>query len=336
MLDQNKRQAEFLNILEYHEKGYRGKGINIAVYDMNFNINDIPNKERFKNVHPFGDEEYSLNQWREDGNDHGVIVLDVIRQIAPDANVHFYGGRSYNDFLSKLSRRDDIDLATISMSGDTTLTFLMNRMADIPIFASAGNNGEERDVRFPAKHDKVIAVASLTKRARDNIQRSDYSTIGEAVEVASLNGWRVEGLNGERYFRGTSCTTPVVASMFALFMEANRKIGLKETRSLIRDNVMNLYEDGRDVKAGYGLFKLPKEIPYEPLNGSDTSIKDDKKEDKSSIDFKDTGSHWAKDAIDNLSKNGIITGYDDNTIRPNKNITRAEFFTIVDRYLNGK
>ncbi|HHU32818.1 MAG TPA: S-layer homology domain-containing protein [Clostridia bacterium] len=39
--------------------------------------------------------------------------------------------------------------------------------------------------------------------------------------------------------------------------------------------------------------------------------------------------HWAHDCIITLLKHGVITGYPDNTIRPNNHITRAEAASIV-------
>ncbi|WP_277469708.1 MULTISPECIES: S-layer homology domain-containing protein [unclassified Paenibacillus] len=37
--------------------------------------------------------------------------------------------------------------------------------------------------------------------------------------------------------------------------------------------------------------------------------------------------------MDALASNNIITGYADNTFKPEKDITRAEFATIVSRLL---
>ena len=50
-------------------------------------------------------------------------------------------------------------------------------------------------------------------------------------------------------------------------------------------------------------------------------------------DFKDTAGHWASEAIDKLVEEGIISGYPDGTFRPNAEITRAEFVTLVCRML---
>lgn len=41
--------------------------------------------------------------------------------------------------------------------------------------------------------------------------------------------------------------------------------------------------------------------------------------------------YWARDAIKNVVNTGIMTGYPDNTFRPNNNVTRAEAATIINR-----
>lgn len=47
--------------------------------------------------------------------------------------------------------------------------------------------------------------------------------------------------------------------------------------------------------------------------------------------FSDLGQDWYTDAIQNAVSNGLITGYQDGTVRPNGNLTRAELATILNR-----
>ena len=47
------------------------------------------------------------------------------------------------------------------------------------------------------------------------------------------------------------------------------------------------------------------------------------------VSFKDTGDSWAKTYISWCSDNGIISGYNDGSFKPNKKITRAEFATML-------
>lgn len=45
--------------------------------------------------------------------------------------------------------------------------------------------------------------------------------------------------------------------------------------------------------------------------------------------FKDIGSIWAKDVINNMAARGIVKGFPDNTYLPSKGVTRAEFVTLI-------
>lgn len=52
--------------------------------------------------------------------------------------------------------------------------------------------------------------------------------------------------------------------------------------------------------------------------------------------FVDTKDHWAKEYIDTLSDYGFISGYEGNVFKPNSQITKAEFFTVVNNMANLK
>lgn len=54
------------------------------------------------------------------------------------------------------------------------------------------------------------------------------------------------------------------------------------------------------------------------------------------INFEDIENHWAKDAIIRIAERKIIYGVDENTFAPDRDITRAEFATIIVRALELK
>lgn len=58
--------------------------------------------------------------------------------------------------------------------------------------------------------------------------------------------------------------------------------------------------------------------------------------DKTLAAFSDIANHWAKDEISVAYNNGWITGYPNGTFGPQRNITRAETVTLVNRVLNRK
>lgn len=54
-----------------------------------------------------------------------------------------------------------------------------------------------------------------------------------------------------------------------------------------------------------------------------------KEEEEIKIDYE---SHWAKNDIEWGIRLGLIKGYDDGTVKPNNNLTRAEMMAILHRY----
>lgn len=56
--------------------------------------------------------------------------------------------------------------------------------------------------------------------------------------------------------------------------------------------------------------------------------------DKTTAKFSDIATHWARDEISIAYNNGWITGYPDGTFGPQRDITRAETMTLVNRVLN--
>lgn len=56
--------------------------------------------------------------------------------------------------------------------------------------------------------------------------------------------------------------------------------------------------------------------------------------DKTAAKFSDIATHWARDEISIAYNNGWITGYPDGTFGPQRDITRAETMTLVNRVLN--
>lgn len=56
--------------------------------------------------------------------------------------------------------------------------------------------------------------------------------------------------------------------------------------------------------------------------------------DKNTKVFRDARGHWASDEIDAYVKRGVISGYSDNTFKPDNSISRAEFLTLLSRVFN--
>ena len=49
------------------------------------------------------------------------------------------------------------------------------------------------------------------------------------------------------------------------------------------------------------------------------------------LTFSDIGSHWAKSYIERVEKNGVVTGYEDGTFKPDNNVTVLESLVMMSR-----
>lgn len=48
------------------------------------------------------------------------------------------------------------------------------------------------------------------------------------------------------------------------------------------------------------------------------------------VNFSDTSKHWAKEEINIITNQKLMSGYEDGTFRPNSKITKAEFYVVVN------
>lgn len=68
--------------------------------------------------------------------------------------------------------------------------------------------------------------------------------------------------------------------------------------------------------------------PEEPVVEPEESVTPEP-EETARVELKDISDHWAEDIIVELVNSGAVSGYPDATFQPDKNITRAEFTTIL-------
>ena len=82
------------------------------------------------------------------------------------------------------------------------------------------------------------------------------------------------------------------------------------------------------------LNAFPREIYFTRAEFAAIAARFDHDGDKTAAKFSDIANHWAKDEISIAYNNGWITGYPDGTFGPQRDITRAETMTLVNRVLN--
>ncbi|MBO9609398.1 MAG: S-layer homology domain-containing protein [Paenibacillaceae bacterium] len=80
------------------------------------------------------------------------------------------------------------------------------------------------------------------------------------------------------------------------------------------------------------LLALPAQLPVTAAGRSAVASAPEPAADTGPVPA-DIADHWAKDVIVDLMKRGIVRGYDDGTIRPDRQLSRAEFTAMLVRSL---
>jgi len=318
MFDYNKPIFESANITYWHNKGFTGKNIVIAVMDTNNKAYDYDNV--IEPIQPLYETE-----------GHSTKVCAVLREIVPNAtiiNLPYIAEKKIKDASINyiIEHKDKIDIINCSFKSPFTMTdFKKIEPFRIPIIAASGNDSSNDTIDYPAKLEYTIAIG-----AYDFYQDKPafYSNAGPELDAVAYDSvmYRLPQ-GGGTTFTGTSCAAPVATGMIALYLEwikrnGHRKLDFEDVLEFIRNNTIDKLENGFDFKTGHGLFILPKEFtkPKERVN----------------IMFEDIKGHWAEEDINYIISKGLMKGYQDNTFKPDNQITRAEVATILARLLKGE
>ncbi|WP_051302555.1 S8 family peptidase [Salibacterium aidingense] len=257
------------------EENVTGEGVEVAVVDTGISTS-----------HPSLDVEdgYSAVSYTDsydDDNGHGSHTAGIIGAsqpraglmgVAPDADLIAVkvldesGNGSLSQVLTGMewAIEEDVDIINMSFGTLTDSSSMKSMLQEayedgIIVAAASGNRGEGEDdtdrVEYPARYDSVVAVAAVD----DNNERAYFSASGEAVELSAPGVDIVSTYEGSSYgpLSGTSMATPFVSGAFALLKEAYPEEEAPALRSMLQEEALDLGEDGRDERYGYGLLQLP-------------------------------------------------------------------------------
>jgi hypothetical protein len=337
VIKQNLPEFTLLNIPVWHEKGYTGKGIRVAELES-------VNPDTWFLKHKLHDPFNIGNDQR--CNSHGQKVIDIINQVAPDAQIYSLpNSKRYThkgitgDFVDKtipFAIKEGIHIIGASLGGsdndDLNKIILEAQKYGIVFTTSAGNKGK-KGLGSYARSDLWISVGALGLRGDDfdDIYLKSYSSRGQELDVVSFSGLYVRDAKQKgRVFKqeGTSFSHPLFLGMLALmqqlFLEKiGRTLYQDEVLLFVKDHVVDLGDTGRDELYGHGLFILPDPQDIDPLKYLLHGRCNDM--------YKDLNNHWSKEYVEIIERHmpNIFNGFPDGTFKPDKPLTRGEIAKII-------
>ncbi|MFZ3578292.1 S8 family serine peptidase [Virgibacillus sp. DJP39] len=242
--------------------------------------------------------------------------------------------------------------------------------AGLLIVAASGNDETGTgqigtDIMYPARYPEVIGVGSINKE----LTKSVFSYAGSSLSFAAP-GEAVYSTYENNYTRlsGTSMATPYVSGVIALYKEAYPYMNTDQIKSVLAKQATDLGVPGRDTQYGYGLVQSPDNyyrdlqtdtwytsyvhylIRHNLINGfPDGTFRPGKtitREEATTLigrvldlngtkrksGFIDVNlDSFGSGYIVSATTEGIITGYPDNTFKPNESITRGEVAVVIQR-----
>lgn len=281
------------------------------------------------------------------GDSHAKHTLTAFREIAPDRKVVYLRFTDV-DNLVKETTEQGVDTMFVSLSSQTFQSNKQKQLdEELPertmVFVAAGNYDVEK-ANIYMRPERVYGVGAVKLRvskmsngvpadgAEFWLTPASYTSVSELVDFAGITSVRVL----ENYpFGGTSCATPVLCGMAALvndffIAKTGRPLTDEAMYRFLKDHSVDVDEEGKDVKTGWGLPILPvpdsidieKYQDYTPSHDqevSDVTYKDDEKIN-----------HSHKEDVYRAYDLGIMSGHD-GFFDPKSPLTREQMASVAVR-----
>jgi len=213
----------------WHDKGYTGKGVTIAVLD-GFEMSDI--------IKPY---DASLE------STHGLNVCKSALVTAPDANIimlKWKGAGCDKTRCVTWIKENNPDLINISQGGNIIQARDFPQFEGFPMFCASGNSAKDIP-DYPARYDFTLAVGAWNHWLN---KVASYSSRGE--DIFGLNPY-IPNARGEMWApMGTSFACPFAVGLMACYLQWAKERGQTLTTEQI-------YEVAKANKNEYGILVLP-------------------------------------------------------------------------------
>lgn len=254
----NPNEIQYCHIDKWHNKGWTGKGVKIAVIGDYYTKEKVWIKDPFKQLIPpfVAHPTYS----------HADKVISVVHEVAPEAEISFLPLRT--DLLANYLGQYQIVEISHSDFYDYLPEFQRTVNEDNTlIVVSAGNKDDPHERMSESNKMPYLLSVGAVHLQNNQIKFADYSLYDQIGDVDCVGFSAIKCGDGNIAY-GTSFSAPWVAGMFCLYYQwfkANyeRFPIVEEARKFLENNTEDLGDEGLDREHGYGLFILPENIESE-------------------------------------------------------------------------
>lgn len=279
------------------------------------------------------DEDPTTDQTYGAIDGHGTMVSSVVisdhddvKGIAPnvklmtvrvlDSNGTGYFSEIYQgmDYAIK----NNADIINLSLGTNADIGGFINNLMEqltykakyynVSIVVSAGNEGGS--VNFYGKLNHTITVSALDTPTH----LASFSNYGNEVDFAAP-GFEIPVINSDNLSylaSGTSFSAPIVSSVIALMRSIRNDFPAIYYEELLRESVVDIFDDGFDVYSGHGLVDASMSV-YNTVNFDDLDFDDDGM--PSGYEFQYALNPFYNDALADHDGDGVVNlfEYEDGT-----------------------
>lgn len=284
--DDNQKESYAIDMHEikkFHDKGYKGEGVKVAVLDRGCQPHEDLNISGGYNAYD------DNNDYMKDSNGHGTHVAGIIGMqdndkgylgIAPNCELYVIKRSSATSTSSSREAQirgidwaisKGIEILSISFSGSRDSIARRKALEtavhehDMIVLCSAGNNQKDTSLDidtmgYPARYPFVYTVANV----REDHTRSPNSSVGKNLNFSGAGQSIMStcytssnsGTTSDKYCSktGTSMSTPAVAGIVALYKQMFPNLNRDELMEKVIKNCENI---GNTREFGSGIPKYP-------------------------------------------------------------------------------
>lgn len=203
-----------------------------------------------------------------DDNGHGTAICGIIAQ-ATDENVKIMPIKCldadgvgnelsvYMGIIYALNNGADIINLSCCSQGESSLYEEALKLAynqNVSVVVASGNESDDVANVTPANISSAITVSSINENNEfsqfSNFGKYiDFTAPGEDVSITYYKGGSVRS-------SGTSFSAPLISAAVASLLECNPDFTCDEIEQLLKDNVVDVGEEGWDEYYGYGYVDM--------------------------------------------------------------------------------